>query len=122
MPINLPRNNYHCFSCIISVHFNYLFINRVSAYEVFQSLISESIGKVVNCQQRLLLSQNCFSSRSTTRGYTAAVYLCLMGSRDQCGHPSAAEEYRSVSKYPEGKLAFKIRSGACGFVFLARAS
>ncbi|KII65951.1 hypothetical protein RF11_14892 [Thelohanellus kitauei] len=52
-------------------------------------------------------------SRSTTRGYTAA--------KDQCGHPSASEESRRVSKYTEGKRAIRICSAACGLVWLARA-
>ncbi|KII71636.1 hypothetical protein RF11_13492 [Thelohanellus kitauei] len=46
----------------------------------------------------------------------------LQGSKDQCGHPSASEESRRVSKYPGSKRAFKIRSGACGLVWLPRAS
>ncbi|KII65321.1 hypothetical protein RF11_02741 [Thelohanellus kitauei] len=58
---------------------------------------------------------------STTRGYAAVVDLCLKGSKDQRGHPSASEESRRASKYPEGKRAFQIRSGARGLVWLARA-
>ncbi|KII71864.1 hypothetical protein RF11_01409 [Thelohanellus kitauei] len=52
--------------------------------------------------------------RSTTDACTAAVDLCLKGSKDQCWHPSASEESRRVSQYPEGKRAIKINSGACG--------
>ncbi|KII68818.1 hypothetical protein RF11_08091 [Thelohanellus kitauei] len=48
--------------------------------------------------------------------------LQLQGSKDQCGHPSTSEESRRVSMYPEGKRAFKILSGACDLVWLARAS
>ncbi|KII63008.1 hypothetical protein RF11_02100 [Thelohanellus kitauei] len=88
----------------------------------FRSLISASVGTVLKCQPWLPLSQSWFSSRSKTHGYTTAVDLCLKGSKDQCGHPRASEESRRVSKYPEGKRAFKISSGVCGLVWLARAS
>ncbi|KII60646.1 hypothetical protein RF11_03458 [Thelohanellus kitauei] len=70
----------------------------------------------------LPLSLSWFGSRATARGYTAPVDLCLMCSKDQFGHSSASEKSRRVSKYPEGKRAIKIRSGACGLVCLARAS
>ncbi|KII74564.1 hypothetical protein RF11_16174 [Thelohanellus kitauei] len=71
---------------------------------------------------RLPISQSCFISRSTTRGYTPAVYLCLKDSKDQCGHPIASEELMRVFKYPDGKRAFKIRNCSCGLVWFARAS
>ncbi|KII64275.1 hypothetical protein RF11_10943 [Thelohanellus kitauei] len=86
----------------------------------FRSLISASVGTMLNCQPRLHLSQSCFSSMSTTCDYTAAVDVCLKGSKDRCVHPSPSEESRTVTKYPEGKWAFKIRSGACSLVWLAR--
>ncbi|KII63738.1 hypothetical protein RF11_08124 [Thelohanellus kitauei] len=38
------------------------------------------------------------------------------------GTQAPTEESGMMSKYPEGKLAFKIRSGAFGLVWLARAS
>ncbi|KII71891.1 hypothetical protein RF11_11889 [Thelohanellus kitauei] len=56
----------------------------------------------------------------TPRGYAAVVDLCLRGSKDQSSHPSASEVSRRVSMYPEGKWAFKIRSGAFGLFCLAR--
>ncbi|KII66494.1 hypothetical protein RF11_15953 [Thelohanellus kitauei] len=37
----------------------------------FRSLISASVGTVLNFQPRLAASQSCFSSRSITSGYTS---------------------------------------------------
>ncbi|KII74228.1 hypothetical protein RF11_05552 [Thelohanellus kitauei] len=71
---------------------------------------------------RLPLSYSCFCCMSTTRGYTAAVDLCLKGSKDQCEHPRASKESKRVSKYPEGLRALQIRSGTCGLFCLTTAS
>ncbi|KII68587.1 hypothetical protein RF11_00492 [Thelohanellus kitauei] len=76
----------------------------------------------MNWQQGQLLSKSLFSSRSTTRGYIAAFDLCLQDIKDQCRHPRASEKSIRVSKYPAGKHAFKIRSGACGSAWFAKAS
>ncbi|KII64817.1 hypothetical protein RF11_08620 [Thelohanellus kitauei] len=54
-----------------------------------------------------------FSSRSTIRGYTATVDLCLKGSIDQFCYPSASLE---------SNRCFQICSGTCRFVWIARAS
>ncbi|KII69274.1 hypothetical protein RF11_03557 [Thelohanellus kitauei] len=57
------------------------------------------------------LSQSCFSSRPTNRGYIGAVDLCLKASKEQCGHRGASEESKRVSEHLECKRSFKIRGG-----------
>ncbi|KII63730.1 hypothetical protein RF11_08722 [Thelohanellus kitauei] len=64
----------------------------IESESLFRFLISASVGTVMPCQPVATLCQSWFSSESKTRVYTAAVDLCLKGSKYQYGHLKATEE------------------------------
>ncbi|KII67628.1 hypothetical protein RF11_10301 [Thelohanellus kitauei] len=82
----------------------FLCIMRLNTH-VGPALLTAIVWALLKCQLRPYLIQSWLISRSTTRGYTAIVDLCLKDSKDQI-----------VSKYPDGKRATKIRRGARGLI------